>query len=266
MQQHDDNETSSNNKPKKNMVITEIRLASYALKGTLPKDLYYLSSLEHLDLKGNFLIGTIPSKWCTTLTNLKSLCLAVNHLSGTLPSNLVRCTNLQHVWLSNNKFTGTLPQELFTNNNNDNSDAENTSSSSSYSKKSWWSNLTLFDVSSNRLTGTLPKFGSGSSTTSSISSLTNLFLENNYFTGTLPGDDKTLINTFRNLQVIDFGTNRFIGTIPKYWMLLPKLRDFNVAGNTLSGRIPTELLHCTTLEVFVLVRITLLFALYCYYY
>ena len=307
-------ETTSSHLPlasvQPSFTVTEIRLASYALKGTLPHDLYLLSDLRHLDLKGNFLHGTIPQTY-GKMTKLTSLCLAVNHLSGTIPSELglLRPT-LQHLWLSKNRLSGVFPQFWFNGENdiaeswqkghnlgsgdvveelegNDEIDVGGESSSTEHlngTMSSPWPRLALLDVSSNRLSGRIPNFGP-----SNTPQLINLFFENNQFTGSLPtvaipamtnelpldhrrdtssgktqSDDpddglddgkmsSMLSKAFRNLQVVDFGSNKLRGTIPTSWFSLPKLRDFNIAGNKISGSIPSQLLSCTTLEVLVLV-------------
>jgi hypothetical protein len=235
---------------KKDGLVTDIRLDSLNLQGTLPHDLQYLEDLEHIDLKGtvpcnfackdfflindpttntiditvrlgNMIEGTIPFAW-GTLSNLKSLCLAVNRLDGKIPGTLAGLTSIEHIWLSNNDLSGTIPENMMDD----------------------WKELRLMDFSGNSLRGMIPPY-----IASHNPKLMNIFLENNRLTGGLPEDASGL----KMLQVIDVGSNRLSGTIPTTWMSLPKLRDFNVAGNRLSGAIPTEVLRLTKLEVFVLV-------------
>jgi len=67
-----------------------------------------LTSLEHLDLVGGLLHGTIPDG-IGNLVNLKNLWLMENRLSGTVPESLSKLTNLEHIALSiNENLTGDL--------------------------------------------------------------------------------------------------------------------------------------------------------------
>jgi Leucine-rich repeat (LRR) protein len=158
------------------------------------------------------------------LTNLKLLCLAGNDLEGRLPASTAYLTSLEQIWLSNNKFTGKLPDNLLDD----------------------WRAIRLLDFSSNQFRGRLPSIRG-----SRNPQLVNLFLEGNSFTGSLP-ETKGL----DLLQVIDVGYNQVSGNIPLSWTTLPKLRDFNVAGNRMTGTIPAEILQLTNLEILILVSVT----------
>lgn len=84
--------------------------------------------------------------------------------------------------------------------------------------------LFLFD---NQLTGQVP------ASVRNMTILTTLLLQGNLLTGP-PGQHFTLEDeggggsssniTFRNLQVVDIGDNKFSGTVPVEFFKLPRLR------------------------------------------
>jgi hypothetical protein len=118
-----------------NRTIIAMDLPSAELKGTIPADIALLTDLRTLDLYRNFLSGTAPwEPMLRYMTNMAALSLDDNGLSGPLPSPwpgtwLVLTT----FWAEWNHFNGTI--------------------SPSYAH---CPSLDDFDVSANKLTGTLP--------------------------------------------------------------------------------------------------------------
>ena len=92
--------------------VIEINLNSNGLDGALP-DLSGITTLEHLDLNGNTLTGSIPSG-LGDLSNLIELNLSDNQLSGTIPTKLgdLSTTSFQTLDLSVNSLSGTIPSTL----------------------------------------------------------------------------------------------------------------------------------------------------------
>ncbi|KAL3139326.1 hypothetical protein ABBQ38_003661 [Trebouxia sp. C0009 RCD-2024] len=86
--------------------------------------------------------------------------------------------------------------------------------------------LTLLDLSTNQLTGSLPPLGS-------LTALQTLELMENSFTGPLPE-----LSGFRNLTVINFQDNQFSGTLPSSWSTDTSLQSIIVALNNLTGTLP----------------------------
>jgi Leucine-rich repeat (LRR) protein len=88
--------------------ITQVKLGSNGLTGTISSSLELLTSLTILGLIGNGLTGTIPSS-LGSLTSLTDLKLYGNELTGTIPSSLASLTSLTNILLDQNKLTGTVP-------------------------------------------------------------------------------------------------------------------------------------------------------------
>ncbi|KAK9907690.1 hypothetical protein WJX75_008211 [Coccomyxa subellipsoidea] len=131
------------------------------LTGSLPANWSHMS-LETLSLSGNSLTGPLPAIW-SNLTTLKAADLSNNNFTGTLPSSWVALMKLQSITLSQNRLTGTLPAE--------------------------WASLPAYDlnISSNNLSGTLPaQWLSGISGLAVNISLLDLSF--NKLTGSIPAE------------------------------------------------------------------------------
>eukprot|EP01096_Ripella_sp_DP13-Kostka_P003870 TRINITY_DN1585_c0_g1_i4.p2 TRINITY_DN1585_c0_g1~~TRINITY_DN1585_c0_g1_i4.p2 ORF type:complete len:199 (-),score=105.52 TRINITY_DN1585_c0_g1_i4:48-644(-) len=99
-----------------------------------------------------------------------------------------------------------------------------------------------FDLSSNKLSGTVPY------ALSSLRSVENLYLNNNQFTGTLTDS----FNNFLNLKNINLANNQIIGTIPKTAASLNSLVKIILSGNKFNGTVHSSfggLDHLTNLFV-----------------
>jgi len=88
--------------------------------------------------------------------------------------------------------------------------------------------LTYLDISTNKLTGSIPD---------SIGELSNLFyfnLTKNAFGGTIPA----ALGGIAPLQSLDMANNLLTGSIPSEFAALTMLAIFDVGNNSLSGPIP----------------------------
>ena len=87
-------------------------------------------TMEHIDMSGNHLRGSIPPE--LYLPQLQHLNLQSNQITGSLPASLFGATMMKLVALEGNRFTGSIP------------DLDNLTE------------LHIFSASYNQLTGTLP--------------------------------------------------------------------------------------------------------------
>ena len=92
--------------------ITKIILANYQLKGFLPQEMFYLTSLQGLYLQNNSLHGPIPLQWPSRMMNLTWLHLENNLLDSTIPIDIDKMSNLQDLFLNNNSLVGNIPSSL----------------------------------------------------------------------------------------------------------------------------------------------------------
>ncbi|KAG6662364.1 probable inactive receptor kinase At2g26730 [Carya illinoinensis] len=135
--------------------VYSLRLPGVGLVGPIPPNtLGRLSGLRILSLRSNRLSGEIPSDF-SNLTLLRSLYLQNNNLSGRFPPSLTRLSRLIRLDLSSNNFTGPIPYSI-----NDLTRLtalllENNSFSSTL--PSITAKLDKFDVSYNRLNGSIPE-------------------------------------------------------------------------------------------------------------
>jgi hypothetical protein len=207
--------------PGKTKVI-EIDLSANHLVGNFipsPTATEGFDALETFDLSYNPGLTSAPIPDFSQLPALKKILLSGDKLSGTFP-DLGGLANLEIVLLDDNQLTGFVPPI------------------------GALSKLASFVVASNRLTGPVPEI-------SGLSNLITLDLRKNFFSGPLPKLPLGLKNVYVSnnqlsgtlptlasvigLDVFDAENNRLVGAIP----VLPQLSQFRVAGNELSGSIPT---------------------------
>jgi hypothetical protein len=146
--------------------------------GTLPWELFLLTSLTHIDLGSNLLEGTIPTRIGLS-TKLEVLGLSSNRLTGPLPTTMP--STMTELFLDVNALTGTIPS-------------------------SWGADMPKLEyliLNSNQLTGPLP--------TTMPSTMTALYLSDNALTGTIPsswGADMP------KLEYLVLNSNQLTGPLP----------------------------------------------------
>jgi Leucine-rich repeat (LRR) protein len=188
--------------------VSELRLDSNSLVGTIPSDLKLLSSLKIVNLASNNLTGTLPESIGDWIM-LKEAYLNNNQLHGTLPSTMSNWTKLCWFWAAGNRLDGSIPDWM----------------------QNAWPELNKVDLSSNQLAGMLPAF---------IGQWSNLELFS-VFSNLLNGTIPTTISNWSSIVHVDLHNNNFTGPLPVSIKQWTKIESFNVSGNMLSGAIPTSL-------------------------
>ncbi|CAB9524665.1 LRR receptor-like serine threonine-protein kinase At4g08850 [Seminavis robusta] len=202
------------------------------LVGTIPEEIYMLSSLQTLSLSNNKLSGSIPTS-IGRLSALEGLVIFDQPTDGNIPSEMGLLTKLKSVILNNGNHQGTLPVEFWGLTNiatfaftlTPNLQGSIPSEIANMSNLRWL----VFDGCS--LTGTLPK------ELGKIPSLEWLVFRDNMITGTVPSE----LGTASNLVIAAFRGNALDGRLPSEVGLLTALTQFGHRGNQVSGQIPSEL-------------------------
>ncbi|CAB9514205.1 Leucine Rich Repeat [Seminavis robusta] len=186
------------------------------LVGSLPTEVYMLTSLKTLSLDRNQLEGTISSH-IGRMTNLQGLSLSGMLQTGTIPTEIGLLTNLNILFLDTNQLNGQVPTELWK-----------------------LTNLVDLALSANYdLEGTLP------SEISAISKLRWFLSEQSEFTGTIPSE----LGNLPLLEVLVLAESRHTGVIPSELGKLTALSVLTFQDNSLEGSLPTELGLLTALTV-----------------
>ncbi|KAJ7530120.1 hypothetical protein O6H91_15G079700 [Diphasiastrum complanatum] len=133
-------------------------------------------------------------------------------LNGILPPELGLLFYLRRLNVSNNNLKGTIPQEL--------GDA---------------TRLMFIYLSNNRLNGNIP-----SSIWNLCNMLTELELDNNFFTGTIPSPASSSLHC-SFLQKLHLNSNKLSGTIPEFLGSFLDLAELNLSRNFFTGPIPESL-------------------------
>mmetsp|Transcript_9264 Transcript_9264/g.14391 ORF Transcript_9264/g.14391 Transcript_9264/m.14391 type:complete len:837 (-) Transcript_9264:641-3151(-) len=136
--------------------------------------------LEELDLRGNNVLGAIPST-ISSLTNLRRLYLSENNIKGSIPSTIGNLTNLNDLDLAINKLFGTLPTEL----------------GMLHELRNLW-------VDGNSISGTLP------TTLGKLSNIEKFHAEINNISGTIP----TELGGLQNAHIVSLNWNNLTGSVP----------------------------------------------------
>jgi hypothetical protein len=271
--------------------ITRFHVQNNEFTGTLPGSYAAWSGMRDFSIAQNRLTGTLPSAYKNWAT-VEVVAAHQNALSGSLPPEFSEWSLIIQLFVSANRLTGELPKtfqslkrltrfEFFQNNIFGGLPVEYSSCASLkiFSGSSnnlngvlpaaWGSALTqleLFDISINGLTGTVPSeyFAAGGMCTSLThfnvganqlsgtfplqgvvricTRLLHLFLFQNNFTGQLFDSDFGSNNAFLSgLISIDVGGNNFTGSIPNsdvFASTLPAIVLFSTWKNSFVGAAP----------------------------
>jgi Leucine-rich repeat (LRR) protein len=192
------------------LYITECNLS-----GKIPSGIFNLKYLQGLYANFNPFTSTIPAS-IGRLTNLQELYMYKTQLSGKIPTQIGLLTKLQVLALSDNYMTGTIPTEL--------------SNLSNLRVLALQKEPSDFYYDGTTFTGRLPSF-------STFTSLTELYLSYNSFTGKIPS---SFLKSAPLDQIInvDLSYNLLTGTISSSLGRLSYLNIY-LTGNRITGINPT---------------------------
>jgi len=233
--------------------VQKIQLKGLNLQGTLPAQLRDLSSLMDLEVQDNQFTGPFPSftghgslltiiahnnsfesfpaNFFTGMTSLQSINIDYNPFSAwTVPANVTDATSLTGFSANNVNLVGKVPdffgtmvglQVLHLAMNN--LEGELPSSFSGSGIQSLWLNG---QKGNDKLNGTIAVLAN-------MTSLTEVWLHGNQFTGPIPDLSKATL-----LQNISLRDNQLTGIVPASLVNLPKLNVVKLSNNLLQGPEP----------------------------
>ncbi|XP_014504102.1 leucine-rich repeat receptor-like serine/threonine-protein kinase At1g17230 [Vigna radiata var. radiata] len=195
------------------------------LSGNIP---YWIShGVLALQLRSNYFSGKISPQICE-MSSLIVLDIAQNTISGHIPSCLGNIKTLLFNNVSRHKlsfeFSSFDDRYLI---NDDSLELVTKGQVLEYRRNLHF--MTLIDMSSNNLSGTIPP------QMFSLIGLSSLNLSNNKLEGEIPNE----IGNMKNLESLDFSTNQFGGEIPQSLSRLSFLGYLNLSFNNLTGKIPS---------------------------
>ena len=188
------------------------------LDGTIPEELYWLTTLQTMALfDESKLVGTIS----TRIGDLSSDTFRYLHygytgLSGTIPEELGKFTNMAELILMSCDFTGTIPESLGTWPMSLSSQSNFLRSTNSSSQSNRTSRMEILQLDSNRLTGTIP---------TGLFQMTHmymLYLYSNAFTGTIPSQ----LGNLKRLYEIFVDANQLSGSVSKLSLFELEMQSF----------------------------------------
>lgn len=187
------------------------------------------SHISKLYFVSNGLAGTLPDDMLDGFTGLEEVSLGNGAISGTLPASLVcgssATEHIRHLAVYNNNLTGNLPRQTC---------FMNRSSSAAW---------TIFSVSNNSISGTIPPALLCSSP--SADNNINIYLGFNKLSGTLPSQ-VCFLNRSSNaaLQLLELVSNAVSGTVPPGVLCgnpaANQLSTINIGNNHFSGTLPHQ--------------------------
>ncbi|KAM0063602.1 putative protein kinase RLK-Pelle-DLSV family [Helianthus debilis subsp. tardiflorus] len=257
-----------------NLSSFAFQVYSLNVKGPIPEGLWTLVYLTNLDLRQNYLTGTL-SPSIGNLTRMQWLTMGINALSGELPPELGQLSDLRLLGIGTNSFNGSLPSELgnlqrleqlYIDSSGVGGEIPSTFANLQNLVTVWasdneftgrvpdfignWTQLLSLRFEGNSFDGSIPpSFSrltslqelriSGLSNGSldfirDLKSLNALVLRNNGITGPIPAD----IGEYQNLERLDLSFNNLNGQIPRELFNLSRLSFLFLGNNSLNGTLP----------------------------
>ncbi|CAL4891129.1 unnamed protein product [Urochloa decumbens] len=221
------------------------------LSGRFPQAILNISTLISLGLEGQkHLSGEVPPDLGSSLPNLQWLQLGGNYFQGLIPPSLNNASNLYDIDLSANNFTGVVPSTLSKLTQLSTLNLE-LNRLQARSKQDWeflsnlanCTKLQVISLAFNQLEGQVP-----SSLGNLSFELQRLYLGNNQLSGDFPSGIKNL----PNLIILGLENNQFTGMVPGWLGTIKKLQGVDLSRNKLSGPIPSTLSNISQLTMLLL--------------
>ncbi|CAL9234376.1 unnamed protein product [Arabidopsis halleri] len=237
--------------------LVEMNGSYNGFQGKLPSSIGEMKNLSLLDLSYNNFSKKLPRSVLMGCFSLKYLMLSHNKFTGNCLPRGTRFTSLRKLTIHNNLFTGKIGVGLLGSTRLSFLDMSNNRLTGAI--PSWLSMLSVLEdllLSNNLLEGTIPPSLvdlphlshldlSGNILSGPLLShmgVIYLFLHNNSFTGPIPD---TLLE---GLIILSLGYNKLFGSIPQF-VNAHDIRILLLRGNNLTGSIPRQLCHLSTIEV-----------------
>ncbi|TVT96842.1 hypothetical protein EJB05_57917, partial [Eragrostis curvula] len=179
-----------------------------------------LTKLERLDLSYNDFIHPVTSCWFWNLTSLQYLNVGGNYWYSQFPEALGGMTSLQVLDFSDNSAIGN-PQSMYITTVN----------------MTKLCNLEILHLDESYIDGNITELFQGFPQCP-LNKLKELYLNDNNFTGMLPG----WIGRWTNLLTLDLSNNQITGEVPSEIGTLTNLTDLYLDGNNFTGLVTHELL------------------------
>ncbi|GMI85700.1 hypothetical protein like AT2G34930 [Hibiscus trionum] len=235
--------------------LRKLSLSRNRLEGPLPVSIGNMSQLVLLDVSYNSLHGVISEAHLLNLTKLRLLFISFNALSFNLSSDWIPPFQLDYIDMSSCELGPKFPSWLTKQTNFSHLDISHSNISDTIPAWFWNlpSNLMFLNLSSNKISGSVPNLPLKFDYTPSIYLSSNLFygliprflsnssvldLSNNMFSGTL---SFLCMKEESHLNYLDLSNNLFSGSIPDCWSKNWRLSVINLENNNLSGVIPSSL-------------------------
>ncbi|WZZ06895.1 hypothetical protein YC2023_092816 [Brassica napus] len=238
--------------------LTTLSLSGNSFNGPFPdKVICEMKNMQELNLRENKLLGQFPL-CLTVLTGLQFLDLSANQLTGRVPSSLGNLGSLKHLSLLDNNFEGLFSFGLLANLSELRVFKIGSKSKSfQVDSISYWKpnfqlsvielqscnlfkvpnfllhqkNLSIIDLSDNRISGVFPYWLLANNTKLKV-----LSLQNNSLTSF------QLPESAHNLGFLDVSANDFNHLLPEdIGWVLPHLMYINLANNGFHGYLPSSL-------------------------